>query len=149
MIRSAAEFVSLRSSDDLADQARATHDAADDAVWLSIIGAHPEMRTWVAHNKTVPMTIIKLLIEDSDPATRSWVARKRKLDRSMFVKLSADADEGVRFALANNTKLPPDLLRKLASDPVPLVADEATQRLVLRQARPERPKRRGNSKLAE
>jgi hypothetical protein len=129
MIRSVAEFVYLRSSEKPEDQERASTDAADDAVWLSVIKYHPDLRRWVAHNKTVPLSIIRLLIDDPDPATRSWVARKRKLDRAMFVALAADPDEGVRFALTTNAKLPPDLLRKLADDSVELVAQEAQQRL--------------------
>jgi hypothetical protein len=134
MIRSVAEFVALRNSEDPADQTRATNGAADDKVWLFVIEHHPDLRKWVAQNKTVPLSILRLLIDDVDPVTRSWVARKRKLDRAMFVTLSADADERVRHALANNAKLPPDLLRLLSEDPVELVSTEAQQRLDQRAA---------------
>jgi hypothetical protein len=134
MIRSVAEFVALRNSEDLAEQTRATTEDADDRVWLFVIEHHPELRKWVAQNKTVSLSIIRLLIEDSDPVTRSWVARKRKLDRAMFVALSTDADERVRHALATNAKLPPDLLRLLSQDPVELVSTEAQQRLTQRAA---------------
>jgi Leucine rich repeat variant len=129
MIRSVAEFVHLRTSEDPEDQTRATLDDANEKVWLAVIEQHPDLRKWVAHNKTVSLSIIRLLIDDADPLTRSWVARKRKLDRAMFVALSTDADERVRHALATNAKLPPDLLRLLAQDPVALVATEAQQRL--------------------
>ena len=84
MIRSVAEFVNLCNSEDLADQARATNDPADDKVWLFVIEHHPDLRKWVAHNKTVPLSILRLLIDDADPITRSWVARKRKLDRARW-----------------------------------------------------------------
>jgi hypothetical protein len=129
MIRSVAEFIYLRNSDDPDDQSRAALDAADDAVWLAVIKHHPDLRKWVAHNKTIPMSIVRLLIDDPDPATRRWVAGKRKLDRAMFVALAGDPDEGVRHALTANAKVPPDLLRKLADDPVELVAIDAKQRL--------------------
>ena len=134
VIRSATEFVQLRTSEDPAEQARATNEAADDSVWLAVIEEHPELRKWVAQNKTVPMSIIGLLLHDEDPVTRSWVARKRKLDRAAFVALSIDADERVRHALTTNVKLPPDLLRLLSKDPVELVASEAQQRLDHRAA---------------
>ncbi len=129
MIRSVAEFIYLRNSEDPEDQTRATNDAADDAVWLSVIKYHPDLRQWVAHNKTVPLSIIRLLIDDPDPATRSWVARKRKLDRAMFVALAEDTDERVRHALVANAKLPPDLVRRLASDVSELVSTAAQERL--------------------
>jgi Leucine rich repeat variant len=134
MIRSVAEFVALRNSEDLTEQARATTEDADDRVWLFVIEHHPELRKWVAQNKTVSLSIIRLLIDDADPVTRSWVARKRKLDRAMFAALSTDADERVRHALATNAKLPPDLLRLLSQDPIELVANEAQQRLDQRAA---------------
>ena len=134
MIRSVAEFVNLRSSEDPADQTRATLEDADDKVWLAVIEQHPDLRKWVARNKTVSLSIIRLLTDDPDPLTRTWVARKRKLDRAMFVALSTDADERVRHALATNAKLPPDLLRLLSRDPVALVATEAQQRLDQRAA---------------
>lgn len=134
VIRSAAEFIRLRTSDDLAEQARATNEAADDQVWLAVIEQHPELRKWVAQNKTVPMSIVRLLLTDDDSVTRSWVARKRKLDRAAFVALSTDVDERVRHALVTNVKLPPDLLRLLSKDPIELVAAEAQQRLDQRAA---------------
>ncbi len=134
MIRSVAEFVKLRNSEDPADQTRAAIEDADEKVWLFVLEHHPDLRKWVAHNKTVPLSIIRLLIDDPDPVTRSWVARKRKLDRAMFVALSTDANERVRHALATNAKLPPDLLRLLAQDPIELVANEAQQRLDHRAA---------------
>jgi hypothetical protein len=133
MIRSVAEFVYLRNSEDAEDQTRATIDAADDSVWLAVIKHHPDLRKWVAHNKTVPLSIVRLLIDDPDPSTRSWVARKRKLDRAMFVALVVDADSSVRHALCTNAKIPPDLLRRLAEDSDPWVAQEATQRLQKRE----------------
>lgn len=134
MIRSVAEFVKLRNSEDPADQTRASTDDADEKVWLFVIEHHPDLRKWVAHNKTVPLSIIRLLIDDPDPVTRSWVARKRKLDRAAFVALSTDVDEQVRHALTTNAKLPPDLLRLLSQDPVELVATEAQNRLAQRAA---------------
>ena len=134
MIRSVAEFVHLRTSEDPEDQTRATLDDADDKVWLAVIEQHPDLRKWVAHNKTISLSIIRLLIDDPDPLTRSWVARKRKLDRAMFIALSTDADERVRHALAANAKLPPDLLRLLSQDLIELVSTEAQQRLDQRAA---------------
>jgi hypothetical protein len=137
MIRSVAEFVKLRNSEVAEEQTRASVEDANEGVWLGVIKYHPELRKWVAHNKTVPMSIIGLLVDDVDPVTRTWVAQKRKLDRAMFVALAADPDAGVRHALASNAKLPPDLLRKLAEDPIELVASTATERLQKRKSQNE------------
>jgi hypothetical protein len=109
MITSADEFARLRRSDDVAEQARASHAAAPETVWMDVIRLYPELRTWVAHNKAVPLAILRLLAKDQDYKVRLTVAMKRKLDHELFVTLSADPDESVRRAIANNAKCPKEL----------------------------------------
>jgi hypothetical protein len=106
MIRDATEFVGLRMSSDLAEQARATHDAADDEVWRDVIVHHPDLKIWVVRNKTVSLAILRMLAIDPDPRVRREVARKRKLDDALFAALAADTDEAVRFTLLTNSKCP-------------------------------------------
>lgn len=54
MIESADEFVRLRTSADPAEYQRAARDDATERTWRDVIARFPEMRFWVAQNKTVP-----------------------------------------------------------------------------------------------
>lgn len=92
MIKSSAEFVRLRDSERAEEYQRAANEEAPDAVWLEIISRYPSMRTWVAHNKTIPLDILRLLATDKSPTVRSAVASKRKLDAKLFEQLAQDSD---------------------------------------------------------
>ncbi|HEX5154855.1 MAG TPA: hypothetical protein VFW07_25595 [Parafilimonas sp.] len=105
MIVSAEEFIKLRTSDIAEEQHRASHDSADNAVWLDIIQNHPEYKFWVVHNKTIPVEMLELLAKDEDADVRAAVARKRKINDRIFELLSTDNDESVRYALIYNAKL--------------------------------------------
>lgn len=128
MIGSADEFYRLRTSDDLEEQRRASLEPADERVWIDIVERYPDLRRWVAHNKTVPLSILGMLATDRDPEVRSAVAMKRKLDREMFELLARDSEPSVRCRLAWNRKSPADLLAKLAADPEDFVANAARER---------------------
>lgn len=114
-ITSAAEFVRLRQSDDAEEQTRATFAAASMAVWRSVIELYPDFKSWVIHNKTVPLEIRKQLARDPDASVRRAVARKRKLGRALFEQLAADIDESVRRAVAMNAKCPDDIRSELGT----------------------------------
>jgi hypothetical protein len=43
-------------------------------VWLGVIRDYPDMRFWVAQNKTVPVSILGVLAADDDQRVRSMVA---------------------------------------------------------------------------
>jgi hypothetical protein len=129
MIESADEFVRLRTSDDRELYRRATSDSAPEAVWLEVIGRYPEMKQWVAHNKTVPLTILELLADDLDPNVRHAVAQKRKLTLKLFAKLAEDSDETVRQRIACNAKVPMAILTQLVDDNSEIVASVARERL--------------------
>jgi hypothetical protein len=135
VIASAEEFVALRTSDDLGEQARATHEPAPEAVWLDVIARFPDMRPWVVHNKTVPLAILHLLADDPDPDVRWWVATKRKADSDLLDKLSRDPNDGVRARVACNRSTPLWLLERLAADPSEDVAEGARNQLAERAAR--------------
>lgn len=115
MINSAEEFKRLRESLVEEEYHRAAHDEASEAVWYDVIEKYPEMKTWVVHNKTVPLSILDFLAGDPNPDIRSDVARKRKLSRDLFVLLSNDSNVSVLFALANNPKIPRDIFHNLAN----------------------------------
>ncbi len=129
MILSADEFVSLRASEEPEEYNRAASEQASESVWMEVISHYPDMRLWVARNKTVPLTILRVLAGDPDPAVRGGVASKRKLDRELFVKLAGDPDEGVRLSIARNAKVPEDVLTLLCEDPEPYVREVARDKL--------------------
>ncbi len=116
MIRTAAEFVRLRQSENLEEQSKASREPAEIETWLEIIDKHPELKIWVAHNKTIQIEILEILSDDIDPIVRETVARKRKISDTIFDKLSQDTDENVRYALMWNTKISADKIKKIKVD---------------------------------
>ena len=113
MIKNVDEFITLRQSDNMDEQYRASHDTADINVWLEVIKNYPNLKTWVIHNKTIQTEILEILCADTDPNVRSAVARKRKINDFIFNALSVDPDENVRYALMCNTKLPIDKIKTI------------------------------------
>jgi hypothetical protein len=87
------------------------------------------MREWVAHNKTVPMSVLEVLADDPDERVRSAVAMKNKLTSELFEKLASDSSDSVRAGIAYNRNAPPSILRKLAEDVAGHVADAARSRI--------------------
>ena len=129
MITSAKEFIRLRTSEDKEDYDRAAMEEAPSNVWWELVRDHPEMRSWVAHNKTVPLEVLETLAGDADPAVRGVVARKRKASPEILARLAEDPDSGVRFAVACNRSTPPRILRLLLADDWEAVAKAARERL--------------------
>jgi hypothetical protein len=129
MIESAEEFIRLRGSSDPVEYRRAAHDQAPDGVWLDVIRRFPEYRFWVAHNKTVPVSILRILAADSDERVRGMVAKKRKLPSDLVAFLARDTSESVRAATARHRKASPEVLSSLAHDSSPIVREIATRRI--------------------
>lgn len=124
MIASAQEFVELRTRND----ERATHDEAPESVWLEVIQRYPDFKEWVAHNKSVPASVLDRLARDPDPRVRISVAMRRKCSSETLAQLAADPDETVRAMVARNKKAPPHVLETLRRDPSPLVAEAVGSR---------------------
>ncbi len=129
MIRSADEFAQLRVSEVRAEQDRATNDEASEQVWLEVIERFPDLRDWVAHNKTVPLSVLELLSNDKDARVRSAVAAKRKLSAALRQKLAQDHDASVRARIAYNAKCELEILKVLATDQEEFVRDAAISKL--------------------
>lgn len=125
MIRSAEEFVELHKKND----PRATHDKALKSVWVAIIRRYPEYKEWIVHNKTVPVSILRLLARDSDADVRFAVAMKRRCPPDVFKQLASDEHDSVRERVAWNEKTPLEILMLLVDDPCDEVAEVATSRL--------------------
>lgn len=128
MILSAEEFVRLRSSDLREEYSRAREDEAPVAVWTDVIAQFPDMREWVAHNRTVPLEVLEVLARDPQRRVRAAVADRRKLSAELFDLLSRDEDQVVRQRVACNKKAPLGIIERLVADPVPLVREAAQKR---------------------
>jgi hypothetical protein len=136
MITSAAEFFRLRESHEPEEYHRAAHDEASTDIWIEVIDQRPDMRFWVAQNKTVPIEVLEILASDSDPNVRDMVARKRKITEVIALRLADDPDETVRAALAVNKKLPPSAEAKLQHDESELVVAALKNRQENKSAHP-------------
>ncbi|NJM06538.1 HEAT repeat domain-containing protein [Candidatus Gracilibacteria bacterium] len=129
MITNAEEFVRLRSSSNPNEYRRAAHEPAPETVWHDIITQYPEMWSWVAHNKTMPIAILERLSSASDPHVRTMVAMKRKLPEPLQIRLAHDPDSGVRNQLACNVKVTRIVLQILAADSELFIREKAQHRL--------------------
>lgn len=116
MIESAEEFVRLRFSENPQDYRRASSESASVEVWTEVVERYPEARFWVAHNKTVPLEILRLLADDPDPKVRSTVAMKRKLTPEILAQLATDPHEPVRLSVARHRMTPTSVLQELLPD---------------------------------
>lgn len=134
LIASPEEFVSLRLSESPSDQTRASQDEAGLEVWLGVIADYPEMRQWVAHNKTVPVAVLQPLASDPDPAVRWEVAGKRKLDPAVLRMLADDEDDSVRARVARHHRTETEVLGALAHDESWVVREAAEGALVSRRS---------------
>ena len=94
MIDSAEEFVRLRTSEDPDEYGRAAHEAASEATWRDVIETYPDMRFWVAQNKTEPLSILETLRHDPAERVRSMVRSKGTWRRAHpdDCKLAGDAE---------------------------------------------------------
>jgi len=128
MIANAEEFVELRRSERQEEYSRAAQDSAPLEVWLDVIRRFPDMRFWVAQNKTVPVEVLAVLARDPDSRVRSMVAMKNKLTDDLFALLATDQDDSVRASIAHNKKTPSDILGGLVEDQSPTVSAAARER---------------------
>lgn len=129
MINTAEEFVKLRTSEIQEEYNRAAKEEAPIEVWREVIRRYPEMRVWVAYNKTVPIEILDLLSSDEDERVRYQVAMKRKLPEYLQMKLATDAEETVRMRIACNPKAARKVLEMLLQDRSSTVRETATTRI--------------------
>jgi hypothetical protein len=129
MIESAEQFVSLRTSEDPDLYQKAASDSATEETWREVIGKYPDMKVWVARNKTVPSNILEILSRDEDADVRYAVAMKRKAGQDILQRLSQDSDESVRLRVALNPKTPKIILEQLLNDKWSRVVEEAKNRL--------------------
>jgi uncharacterized membrane-anchored protein YjiN (DUF445 family) len=128
-IDSADEFVRLRESTNPAEYHRAGHEEATLEVWRDVIERYPDMRKWVAYNKTVPLEILATLASDPDWYVRSTVAMKRKLTPDLLEQLAADESESIRMQVARHRHTARSTLERLRDDPWDQIREEVRKRL--------------------
>ncbi|WP_149030664.1 hypothetical protein [Kitasatospora sp. MBT66] len=132
MIESADEFVRLRLGGDGADYQRIKRDEAPLEVWLEIARDYPDMRFWVAFNRTVPAEVLRLLGQDDDWRVRARIASRRDAPRDVLEILSSDTHDAVASSVAGNPETPDDALARLTGHHWGQVRDKAAQQLEVR-----------------
>lgn len=134
MIESAYEFYRLRKSSIQSEYYRAAHDEAPLEIWLEVMKNYPDMKFWVAHNKTVPVEILKILATDDDVRVRAMVAQKRKLPERLQLKLAKDPDYSVRQSLVYNAMITKKTLDMLLQDPEMEIRKLAKNKIIKHQS---------------
>ncbi|MFF7160707.1 hypothetical protein ACFZBP_04805 [Streptomyces sp. NPDC008086] len=129
MIESAEEFIRLRESGDGGDYQRLKKEEAPAEVWRELVAHHPDMRFWVAFNRTVPADVLRQLAKDADWRVRDKVAGRRDTPPDVLGELARDAHDAVVSSVAGNPSTPDDALRVLAAHPWDQVSDTARKRL--------------------
>jgi hypothetical protein len=129
MIHNADEFVQLRRSHCQSDYLKAATESASLDVWLDVIRRFPDMKVWVAQNKTVPTEVLAALARDSDSNVRAAVAMKNCLTSELYALLACDGNGLVRERIAFNKNTPTEVLQCLSQDKQPNIADQARRRL--------------------
>lgn len=132
MIETATEFLRLVESDDPADRKRSSVDCAPVSVWTSIVADHPEMRFWVAHNRTVPREVLRLLAVDPDWRVRHRVAARKDCPVDVLELLADDRHDSVASVVAGHPDTPDSALRRLAGHTWEQIRDKAVRRLAER-----------------
>jgi hypothetical protein len=129
LISNIDEYIKLADNDNLEDNNRVKNEELSSSVIFEIIQNYPERKSWLVHNKHIPIEILKLLSKDEDIDVRFTIAMKKKCNRSIFEVLMNDSDFSVRMAIVRNNKLPIDLLEKMLNDSEPEISDEAMNML--------------------
>ena len=129
MIRSAEEFARLRRSNDSAEYRRSATDSAADEVWIEVIERFPDLRQWVAHNRTISERVMERLAVDPDEQVRWRIASKKAVPSHVLTELATDPSEMVRVQVLRHRRLPLEALETLCTDPVATIRTDALYRL--------------------
>lgn len=134
MVNSVEEFLNILDSDEElgTNESRLCH--APDNVWRQIIIEHPELKRWVAWNKTISYTILEILSEDNDPEIRWWIASKTKISIGLLERFSKDSNSSIRERIVFNSFTPVHILKELSLDTDADIAENARRRLIERNA---------------
>jgi hypothetical protein len=129
MINSAEEFVRLRTSNNMDEYLKAAWDEAPVEIWLDVIRKFPEMKKWVAHNKSIPIEIMEILSDDEDESVRFNIASKNRLPEYLQLKLAKDSDSSVRQRIVYNKKATLKSIELLLNDEDEEIKEKARNRI--------------------
>ncbi|PYY29784.1 Uncharacterized protein PIL02S_01984 [Paenibacillus illinoisensis] len=129
MIISAEEFVRLRESETQSEYLRAAWEKATLEVWVEVVEKYPDMRFWVAQNKTIPYEIMEILSDDQSERVRGMIASKNRLPEHLQMKMAKDLDSSVRERIAYNKKTSAVVLQLLLHDEDESIREKARNRL--------------------
>jgi hypothetical protein len=116
MITSADEFRALVESDDVEERRRAAWEPASEAVWLEVLARFPDLHFFVAHNRSIPDTVIARLVEDGEERVRIRLAEKHSLPLRFLEQLARDPSELVVSSVITHKKAPEELVRSIAEE---------------------------------
>ena len=125
MISNINEYLRLKNSKNKEDYDRVIREELSPELISDILENYPIEKSWLVHNKFIPIEILRILASDKDIDVRFSVAMKKKCDRLVFETLIKDKDFSVRMAVVRNNKLPIDLLETLTFDSENEIAKEA------------------------
>ena len=132
MISNINEYLYLADSDSKSDNDRIINEELSSDLISQIIKNYPERKSWIIHNKLIPVKILEELATDDNDDVRFIIAMKKKCNRVTFEKLLRDKNYSVRLAVIRNKKLPIDLLEKISNDINDEIHEDAKKILEMR-----------------
>lgn len=129
MIGSVDEFICLVRSGDPKERRRAAWEDAPLSVWVTLAKDCPDMRFWVANNRTVPDEVLRILACGDEWRVRHRIAIKNACPGDILELLSSDDHDSVASSVAGHPNTPSSALRRLASHPWGQVAEKAIRQL--------------------
>lgn len=96
---------------------------------MELVANHPDMRFWVAFNRTVPADVLRQLAKDADWRVRDKVAGRSDTPADVLGELAKDAHDAVVSSVAGNPSTPEEALLILAAHPWDQVSDTARRLL--------------------
>ena len=132
MISNINEYLYLADSDSKSDNDRIINEELSSDLISEIIKNYPERKSWIIHNKLIPVKILEELATDDNDDVRFTIAMKKKCNRVTFEKLLRDKNYSVRLAVIRNKKLPIDLLEKISNDINDEIHEDAKKILEMR-----------------
>lgn len=128
MIETTDEFIQLVDSDVDEERRRAALEDAPLDVWMNLVEHHPEFRFAIAHNKTIPDEVLRLLARDPDWRVRQGVASKRRCPPDILAVLATDENESIASTVAGHPNTPPEALLALADHPWKVIREKVARR---------------------
>lgn len=132
MISHINEYLYLADSDNKTDNNRIINEELSSELISEIIKNYPERKSWLIHNKFIPVKILEELATDDNDDVRFTIALKKKCNRVTFEKLLSDINYSVRLAVIRNKKLPIDLLENISNDMNDEIYEDAKKNLAMR-----------------